>query len=96
MAFNMAAQNHAQKQAIVAVVEEYRLHMKEHFLAQRTRQPCAAAPRAAYIGDPSTSIHTKSTVNDKANEVATVDNVISSSDNESEEEGVAMAWWRTR
>jgi hypothetical protein len=29
LAFNMAAQNHALQQAIVADVEEYRLHMKE-------------------------------------------------------------------
>jgi hypothetical protein len=96
LAFIMAAQNHAQQQAIVADVEEYRLHMKEQFLAHRARQPSAPAPRYADIGDPNTPGHAKSARNDKASEATTADNVISSSDNESEEEGVAMARWRTR
>jgi hypothetical protein len=61
--------------------------MKEQFLAQRTRQPCAPAPPAPDIGDPSTFGHAESAVNDKAREAATADNVISSSENESEEEG---------
>jgi hypothetical protein len=87
LAFNMAAQNNAQQQAIVADVEEYRFHMKEQFLAQRARQPCAPAPRAAGNGDPSTSGHAESAVNDKASEATTVDNIIPSSNNESEEEG---------
>jgi hypothetical protein len=86
LAFNMAAQNHARQQAIVADVEEYRLHMKEQLLAQLARQACAPAPRAADIGDPSTSGHEESAINDKASEAATVDYVISSTDNESEEE----------
>jgi hypothetical protein len=88
LAFNMATQNNAQQQAIVADVEEYRLHMKEPFLAQRARQPWAPASPAASIGDPSTSGHAQSAGNDKASEAAITDNVItSSSDNESEEEG---------
>jgi hypothetical protein len=94
--FTMAAQNHTQQQAIVADDEEYRLHMKEQFLAHRARQPSAPAPRSADIDDHSTSIHAESVINDKASEATTADNVISSSDNESEEEGVAMARWRTR
>jgi hypothetical protein len=69
--------------------------MKEHFLAQRARQPYAPAPRVADIGDPSTYGHADSAINNKASEASIVDNVISSSDNESEEEGVAMARWRT-
>jgi hypothetical protein len=88
LAFNMAAQNNAQQQSIVADAEEYRLHMKEPFLAQRARQSCAPASPAADIGDPSMSVHGESAGNDKASEEAITDNVIiSSSDNESEEEG---------
>jgi hypothetical protein len=87
LAFTMAPQNHAQPQAIVADVEEYRLHMKEQVLAHRARQPSAPAPRFADIGDPSTSGHAESAINDKGGEAATADNVTSSSDNESEEKG---------
>jgi hypothetical protein len=87
LAFTIAAQNHAQQHAIVADVEEYRLHMKEQFLAHRARQPSAPAPRSTDIGDPSTYWHAESAINDKASEAATADDVISSSDNESEEEG---------
>jgi hypothetical protein len=92
LAFNMAAQNHAQQQAILTDVEWYRLRIKEEFLAQRARQPCVPAPRAASISDTCTYGHAKSVVNDKASEAATADYVISSSDNENGEEGVAMAW----
>jgi hypothetical protein len=87
LAFTMAAKNHAQQQAIVADVKEYRLHMKEQFLAHRARQSSAPAPRFADIGDPSTSRHAESAINDKTSEASTPDNVISSSDNESEEKG---------
>jgi hypothetical protein len=62
--------------------------MKEQFLAQRARQPCAPTPLAADIGDPSTHGHAESVLNDKSSEETTPDNVISSNDNESEEEGV--------
>jgi hypothetical protein len=96
LTFSMAAQNHAQHGAIVADVEGHRLHMKEQFLAQRARHPCAPALPLANIGDPSTSRHAQCALNEKASEAATANNVIIySSDYESEEEGVAMAWWRT-
>jgi hypothetical protein len=61
--------------------------MKEQFLTNRARQPSAPAPRSADIGDPSTSGHAESAINDKASEAAIADNVISSSDIESDEEG---------
>jgi hypothetical protein len=66
--------------------------MKEEFLAQRARQPCAPAPPALDIGDPSTSEHAESAVIDKASEATMDDNVISRTDNESEEKGVGMVW----
>jgi hypothetical protein len=66
--------------------------MKEKFLAQRVRQPCAPAPRAIDIDDPSTCGHADKAVNDIASIAATVGNIISSNNNESEEEGgVVMA-----
>jgi hypothetical protein len=85
LAFNMAAQNHARQQAIVADVEDYRLHLNQQCLAQRARQPCAPAPLVADIGDPSTSQHAESVVSDKASEAAIGVNLMSSNDNESEE-----------
>jgi hypothetical protein len=50
-AFSMATKSHAH-QAIVVDVEEYRLHMKEQFLAHRARQPCAPVQPGAYIRCP--------------------------------------------
>jgi hypothetical protein len=96
LAFSMKAENHAQQQAIVADVEEYRLHMKEQFLAKRARQPCAPVQPCAYNGAPSTSRQADSAATDKASESATAEKTISSSDNESGEEGVAMEWRRSR
>jgi hypothetical protein len=62
--------------------------MKEQFLAQCARQPSAPAPRSADIGgNPSTSWHAEIAKNDRASEAATADNVTSSSDIESDEEG---------
>jgi hypothetical protein len=37
LAFNMAAENHAQQQVTFADIEEYRLHMKNQFLAEHSR-----------------------------------------------------------
>jgi hypothetical protein len=48
------------------------------------------APIGADIGAPSTYGHDDSAVTHKASEAPTADNIISSSDNESGEEGVAM------
>jgi hypothetical protein len=70
--------------------------MKEHFLAQCARQLCAPAPLTVDIGDPNTYGPAERAINDKASGASTSDSDISSSDNDSEEEGVAMAWWRTR
>jgi hypothetical protein len=96
LAFSMAAENHAQQQALVADVEEHRLHIKEQFLAQRARQPCAPVQPGAYNGAPSTSRQADSAATAKASEAATAEKTIYSSDNESGEEGVAMTWRRSR
>jgi hypothetical protein len=87
LAFSMAAENHAEQQAIVTDVEEYGLYMKEQFLAQRARQPGEPVQPGAYIGAPSTSRQADSAATDKASEAATAEKTISSSANENGEEG---------